>query len=764
MRGPSAKLDFLKNVSLQWKFYSVIATLLLMMAVSFTLLIEQKMFYFYSKEVNKDGIAIGRMVAANSAKPILTNDLVGLRNLLTGVLEAERGLEYLYILTPGNKVLAHSFDKGFPADLIGISDLPAQNNKIRERELNTDKGMIHEIIVPIIEGEAGYVHAGMSKEHIFESISDTKNNLVILTILLCLFGLVSAYIFNRLVTSPLSRLASATDKIAKGSLEIKLPARGADEIGALIASFNKMAKELRTNNNERKSMEESLRNSEELYRTLVENIQLGITLMDKDHNIVMVNSGQAAMFNRSRESFIGKKCYQEFEKSEKVCDHCPGVVAMQKGSSKEQEAQGSLENGEKFTVKIRAFPVNDSSGIPIGFIEVVENITAQRRTEEELQKIKNIESIGLLAGGLAHDFNNLLAAILGNIELAMVNIPPEDQANTRLSAAEAACNQAKHLTEQLLTFAKGGAPRKVTVFLPKLLDDSCRFNLSGSDIKWILDAPDETWPASLDTTQMGQVIHHLLTNAREASKPGGKIFIIAENVKVDDSLDLPLTKGKYIKISIEDEGKGITPEILPKIFDPYFTTKEMGAGKGTGLGLTICHSIVKKHGGHIDVKSMAGAGTSVTLYIPRADSKILKSPDKIGEEGLTKDNKESLKILLMEDDRKLAKTTANMLVHLRHKFEVAPDGEKALSLYKESLNTDDPYDLLILDLTIRGGIGGQETLQKIREIDPEAKAIVTSGYSDDPIMVNYQEYGFLASMPKPYRITDLQNSIRKAVS
>ncbi|MEN8142138.1 MAG: ATP-binding protein [Thermodesulfobacteriota bacterium] len=762
MRKLSAKFDFFNNISLQWKFYGIIAALLLLTAIIFTLLIERQMLTAFEEELYTDGISIGRLVEANSAKPILTNDIVALRILLTTFLEAEDGLKYLFIITPENRVLAHTFAGGFPTDLIELSTTTAPGDKISERDLDTDMGMIHEIIVPIIGGEIGYVHVGLSPEKMLASVSATKSDLVRVSVLLFMFGLVALFIFNRLISRPLASLVAAAGKIASGNLNVELPARGDDEIGALTTSFNKMAKALNANAEERGRIEKALRDSEELYRTLIENIDLGITLMDTEHNIIMVNSAQAAMFNRSEKSFTGKKCYREFEKRAEICDHCPGVEAMLTGLPKEQEAQGLLDSGEHFTVRIRAFPVNDDSGIPMGFIEVVEDITSQLRLEEELQNIKHIESIGLLAGGLAHDFNNLLAAILGNIELATINIPPEDSAVTRLNAAEEACNQAKNLTEQLLTFAKGGAPRKETTFVPKLLDDSCRFTLSGSDVKWILDAPDDIWPADLDSNQMGQVIHNLLSNALEASKPGGKIFVIAENEAVDKSSELPLAEGKYIKISIEDEGTGISPAILPKIFDPYFTTKEMGATKGTGLGLATCRSIIKKHGGHISVQSREGAGTSATLYLPKSELENSEFSGETAAPGAKSAQNESHKILLMEDDRKLAKTTANMLVHLRHKFGVAPDGDEAVRLYEEALHTDHPYNLLILDLTIRGGMGGHETLQKIRGIDPDVAAIVSSGYSDDPVMVNCQEYGFTCSLPKPYRIVDLQKAIRKA--
>ena len=523
-----------------------------------------------------------------------------------------------------------------------------------------------------------------------------------------------------------------------------------------------MAQSLQINMSKREQTEKALRESKDLYLSLIENIDLGITFIDKDLNIVVANSAQAKLFDVDVAETIGKKCYRLFAKKSDICPDCPGLIAMQEDRPIIKQTERTRADGSVFTVSARTFPVKDDSGAILGFTEVVEDITEQLLLHEELQKIEHIESIGQLAAGLAHDFNNLLAAVLGNIELAQLAISPEEPAFKRLASAEEACDQARVLANQLLTFSKGGAPQKTITSIPQLLEDSCLFALSGTNLKWVLDAPENIWPAELDKGQIGQVIQSLLINAKEASTAGDKIFVIAENIELEAGQDLPLDGGKYIKISIDDEGEGIKEEILPKIFDPYFTTKKMGAVKGTGLGLTICHSIVKKHGGHITVKSREGSGTSVTVYLPRSTAKatttpyVPEIPAKSTVIGI------SHRVLLLEDDRELARTTTNMLVHLRHKSEIASTGEEAIALHLQAKNEGRPYDLLILDLTIRGGMGGKEALQKIRATDQEVRAIVSSGYSDDPVLINFRDYGFSGALPKPFTLADLGSAIQSA--
>ncbi|MEN8134960.1 MAG: ATP-binding protein [Thermodesulfobacteriota bacterium] len=763
MSKPFLIRKFLRDVPIRWKLYIVISTLLILMGITIIFMVELKVTSYFQREHYEDTESIARMVAANAAKPILTNDLMSLHRLITDALRIETELKYIYILAPSQKVIAHTFAKGVPAALLELPAMTGQSEQATHRELSTDEGLIHEAVLPILQGEVGHVYIGMSKENMIRSVAEMKLDLIAITALLCLIGITVSLLFNRLITKPISSLVSATKRIGKGELDFEVAGERNDEIGTLTRAFNEMAQSLQINLVKREQTEKALKESKDLYHALIENIALGITYIDKDFNIVIANSAQAKLFGVDSAEIARKKCYREFAKKDEICRGCPGVTAMREDRAVTKQTERTRDDGTKFTVNTRTFPVKNNSGAILGFTEVVEDITEQLLLHEELQKIEHIESIGHLAAGLAHDFNNLLAAVLGNIELAQLTIPPEEPAFQRLNSAEEACDQARSLANQLLTFSKGGNPQRTTTFIPQLLEDSCHFALSGANVKWVMDAPANIWPAYLDKRQIEQVIQSLLINAKEASTAGSKIFVVAENIEIKGEPSIPLNDGKYIKISIEDEGRGIKKELLPKIFDPYFTTKKMGAIKGVGLGLTICHSIIKKHAGHISVKSLEGSGTNVTIYLPKSatDGNITAYAPPPPKQSSATGN---YRILLLEDDRKLAKTTSKMLAHLRHEAEISTTGEEAIASHLQAINEGRPYDLLILDLTIRGGMGGNEALQRIRKNDQEVRAIVSSGYSDDPIVVNFRDHGFAGALVKPFTLANLQSAIQRAFS
>ncbi|HSH13009.1 MAG TPA: ATP-binding protein, partial [Desulfurivibrionaceae bacterium] len=444
-----------------------------------------------------------------------------------------------------------------------------------------------------------------------------RNNLLAITLFVTLLGMVVLMFMIRLITKPVADLATATEAIGREDLDVKLTTSD-DEIGQLARAFNRMAKEMRANRDRREVAERAKVESEALYRSLVDNINLGVTMISKDFEVVIANAAMGRMFNRPPESLVGLKCHQVFEKREEVCSYCPGDKAMRSGRSEETETTGTRDDGSTFRVLVRAFPVRNEQQEITGFIEIVSDITEEKSAAEALLRTKNIEAIGQLAGGLAHDFNNLLTAIIGNIELAKIGIEPGQNATLRLEAAGKACEQARRLTNQLLTFAKGGLPVKKRVHLPAILNQACHFSLSGSSLHYILDAPEKLWPVEIDSSQISQVIHSLLSNAREAmaANPAGKIFVLAENVELEADSRLPLAPGRYVKIVIADEGPGIPTEVLGNIFNPYFTGKEMGAKKGIGLGLTICHSVIHKHGGLITADSKEMGGATFTIYLP----------------------------------------------------------------------------------------------------------------------------------------------------
>ncbi|HHE64536.1 MAG TPA: response regulator, partial [Bacteroidetes bacterium] len=382
-----------------------------------------------------------------------------------------------------------------------------------------------------------------------------------------------------------------------------------------------------------------------------------------------------------------------------------------------------------------------------------------------LQKIRNLESIAALSGGIAHDYNNLLTVIIGNISLIQSYIEPDDMICGLLEEALEASMTAKSLTQKLITFSKGGAPIMETASIAPVIKGATEFTLSGSNIRCEFSIPGGLWLVHIDKTQIGHVVHNLVMNAREAMPGGGIIKVMAENVNITDKsrkLERGLKKGKYVRISIIDQGIGISKEILDKIFDPFFSTKDMGTQKGMGLGLSICHSIIKQHNGNIVAEANGGSGTSLHVYLPASEETI------VTQKSLKVSKKEKLvlgkgRILVMDDEKMVIKITGHILNRLGYDASFSKDGAQAVEMYKEAMESGNPFDAVILDLTVRGGMGGKEAIKKLIEIDPEIKAIVSSGYSNSPVMTSYKDYGFIGVIAKPYNINELSNKLNEVL-
>ena len=409
-------------------------------------------------------------------------------------------------------------------------------------------------------------------------------------------------------------------------------------------------------------------------------------------------------------------------------------------------------NGETRWMHARGSAVKSEDGSVTRMFGTAQDITKRKRLEEELLRAQKLESVGLLAGGIAHDFNNILTTILGNVSMAKTQVTSEDELFEMLSEAEMASLRAQTLTKQLLTFAKGGAPVKETASINDILKESSSFVLRGSKSRCELSIAEDLWPAEIDVGQMSQVINNIVINANQAMPEGGTIQIAADNLIIENRHSFPVNPGRYIKISITDHGVGIAEKYLSKVFDPYFTTKQ----EGNGLGLATTYSIIRKHDGHITVESQLGVGTAFHIYLPASDKAV---PEK--EE--VKIIKGQGRILVMDDEASLRKMVGRMLKNLGYESEFAKDGAETIEMYKEAKEAEKPYDAVILDLTIPGGMGGKEAINKLLEIDPEVKAVVSSGYSDDPVLANFQEYGFKGMMPKPFESRSLSKVLHEVL-
>jgi CheY-like chemotaxis protein len=363
----------------------------------------------------------------------------------------------------------------------------------------------------------------------------------------------------------------------------------------------------------------------------------------------------------------------------------------------------------------------------------------------------------VLAGGIAHDFNNLLSGLFGYIDLARECVEKGSTASEYLDKAFSVFGRAKDLTGQLLTFAKGGAPAKKTTSLASLLRDTIHFALSGSSVKSHFEIEKDLWPCDVDENQIGQVVDNIVINARDAMPMGGTITVTAENVPPGGTLPAVLGPGNYVRIGIRDQGTGIAPEHLSRIFDPFFTTKQ----KGSGLGLATSYSIVKRHDGAIKAESELGKGATFFVYLPA--SKELFAQGVLNAGNAAQHTGRGW-VLVMDDEAFICDIAASMLQNMGYSVETTVHGRDAIDKFNKARDAGNPFDLVILDLTIPGGMGGKQTKDELRKIAPAVKIMASSGYSDDPIMAHPRKNGFDGSVRKPYDKTELANAIRMAMN
>jgi two-component system, cell cycle sensor histidine kinase and response regulator CckA len=516
-----------------------------------------------------------------------------------------------------------------------------------------------------------------------------------------------------------------------------------DLLNVRISVAERQIRELAERNQARAALQDSARTM----TNILENTTDGFFAVDSEWELTYLNAEAEKMIGRKREELLGGLLWELFPElvGSVFQTNYEKVMAEQVA----MEFEASDASGKSW-FEVHAYPSN--GGISVFFRDISE----RKKTESERLTKSKLESLGTLAGGIAHDLNNILTVISGNIGLAQIEAPA-DSGNLLgfLSKAGQAAQHAAHLSSQLLTFSKGGAPLKKVVSMGELLEHSAEFALYGSNLRADFDIAVDLWKAEVDAVQIEQVVNALMLNAREAMLHGGTVRVRARNVVVEENAHALLASGRYIKISITDRGTGISEELQTKIFDPYFTTKPAA----TGLGLAISYSIVKKHGGLLLLESSSADGSVFAFYLKATEHAVSTPEARVAGRPFHYNHQ---RILIMDDEAAIRELTSQLLGTLGYEVTAVPDGLEAVRLYERALRRGEHFQAVILDATVRGGMGGVATIERLRSMDPKVNAIICSGYSDEAALSEFLAYGFRGALPKPFTRSELADALQRA--
>lgn len=754
----------------------------------------------YSKALQDKTFVVGENLRGQLNKlqnmGIPVQELVGFDKLCQDAVDQNGELAYAMVVDLDGRIL---FQNDTPENLRTVSD-PATLQAVRSTRNTVQKywesnEKFYDIFVPVFgrHGEhVATVRLGFPAKFVARRINRFVNYTILAFVISLAFAIIlviaSSYIW---ISRPLGRLLAVIREIIKSGPGVKrrVEIHSRDEIGQLASAFNQMTAQLNESHEEitryseelelkveertarlaeinsrlqedileRRRAEEALRESEKRYRELADLLPQPVYETDAKGNLVFVNRALTSCFGFSREDFakgVNLLDVLLVKDRQRALEDLFSSMKMKKRIDREYTA--IRREGSKFPLVISASPILRNDEV-VGLRGIMLDLTEHKAAEEELVKMQRLESLGVLAGGIAHDFNNILGIILGNISLAELYLEPGSELNKLLTEAGGASLQARGLTQQLITFSTGGAPIKRTDSIKETLSEAVRFGLSGSKIKPVLRTAEDLWPVECDFGQIHQVIMNLIINAKEAMPDGGVIEVSATNKYLTAERNPFLKEGRYVILSIRDHGVGIPEEVLPKIFDPYFSTKQRGAKKGMGLGLTICYSVVKKHEGDILVESEKGRGTTFHVYLPAslAESPAAQLTEQAAPRFIGKG-----KVLVMDDEQMIRNMAIKMLTRLGYEVDVTKEGAEAVERYKQAAEQGSPFDVVIFDLTVPGAMGGVEAVKTLREQYPALRAVVTSGYSTDPVIADFTDYGFNAAIVKPFNLQKLGEVIQ----
>jgi len=719
------------RIGLREKFIIFISILLVSLVTILTFINIKGQQKIIVDRMGDKAKAMALIFAENSADYIY---LLKIRELRRFIDDALRHNEVIY---------AYVFDEDGTILTEGTSENKFRHqilqDPISKRAVGADSTLLQfeqdilDITEPVYLGSEriGGVRIGFSLKKMNDEIITVRNRNILYGMGFTLLGIFFTSVLARTITKPIANLIEGTKRISEGELDTRVNVHTSDELRDLADSFNHMARELKKSKGE-------IVSAKEYNDNILRYMNDSLIVINLDGFIETSNLSACLMSGYEEKELVDMPFENLFLNGASMKESVIEPI-LKIGFINNFEETFLTKEGDDLPVSLSGSVMYDSKKNFVGIVLVAQNITDRKRLENEIIKHQNLESLGVLAGGIAHDFNNFLTAILGNVSLALTYSNLEEETYKCLKEMEKASVLAKGLTEQLLTFAKGGAPIKQVTSIVDLLKESTDFALRGSNVKSEFQSADNLWKVEIDYGQISQVINNIVINAKQATPDGGVVSVKAENPVIENSDDLQLNDGKYVKISIIDNGHGIPKEYVHKIFDPYFTTKE----EGSGLGLAACYSIVKKHNGYIRVDSTEGIGTTFSIFLPASQKQV----DIYGNKSLIPPKGEG-RILLMDDEENVRDVVSSMLEVLGYEVEVTKDGEEALRVYKSAMRSDKSFDAVILDLTVPGGMGGEETLRRLKDISPGVKAMASSGYANDPILSDFEKHGFSGALSK----------------
>ena len=624
--------------------------------------------------------------------------------------------------------------------------------------------------------------------HLAEQHAKTEQNIsrlqtisVLISIIAICVGVAAVLFLSNMIIHPLNELKKSARSVVDGDLDTFVTRTGNDDIGELGSIFNQMTARLKESFSDveeyrhyleslvsrrtekleveikqRMQAEEELRKSSERLNNIFEQSPMGIIIFDNEFNILEWNPSCEKIFGYPRSEIVGKPAITIVPDEVKAQVQQMFGALLKSGHTIKNQNDNRTRDGRVILCDWYNTPLTDSSNNTMGMLSLVEDVTERVRADQELLKVKKLESTGVLAGGIAHDFNNLLTAIMGSINLVMMDGMLSDRSKQLMINAEKASKRAQTLTQQLLTFAKGGEPLREQTSIVDVIKDSADFVLRGSSTSTTYELPEDLWFVEADKGQLSQVIQNIVLNASQAMPNGGNVRISCENLPKEKTRQDPLLDiADYVKLTITDNGIGMPRQVLEKIFDPYFSTKP----GGSGLGLAITLSIINKHNGHIKAESEPGAGTKFTIFLRASSEQNAPTSDEAEEQ----QTNVLARILLMDDEQMILDVAGEMIRSLGHTVYFSKNGDECIEIYTRLLQEATPPDLVIMDLTIPGGKGGEETLRELQKINPGVKAIVSSGYSNNPLMSKHRKIGFYGAISKPYVTEELSRVIQSTL-